>query len=460
MKDLDNFLDYYENMLSEDGEMQNPGDSQSPQDENNVDPNAEPPVDVSADGSIQTPQFDNIETVERIHAIQSLNRLWDISDKLKYIPELKKEKDVLEISNIIGTISDKLDVFSTEDLISFNKEICEVMNNALKSIKNNEKKSKENIKSDDKNKTQISEMQDILAYQLFDINSDNKTSKDPVIKSDKLVNYILDISHESYINTLRSEDQTFSVFGIELNKLEAQKILEFGRNILKNKINKNDIEISKRFDYYSSPMRYNSIEDVKIIKSNPILYMKDSKVLMIRNIPTEHSILEFMALLYISYYKYEENYKSIDGDFCKNFIKFFLLDIFKLDETYINNALSYIEDDLKIKNWELLSNIESGSKKISGILSNKQNSIDSETFDVLSKIDKINEWLSLHFKENLNILEAQESFFKVYKKSILKTFKDNKLELDEYLYIADHNNLVFFDDRKILINLMRLKSII
>lgn len=432
MNNLDNFLDYCETKLLEDSQnIEQPQNS-----DNELDPNTGQPVDVSQDGSIQTPQFDNIETLERINAIQSINRLWNLTNKIKYIQNLGSDKEVLELENIIATISDKLDIFSTEDLISFKNETIKIVQKALSKI---------NVKNNQLNENEIS----ILSL----LENDFEISVDKNIKEDKnkedILNNILHITHRFYIETLRSEDSNFDVFDIELNKMEAYKILTLGRNILRYKKEKNNISVDKNRDNYRIPSTLDEVFNVKILNSLPIDISENQNILYIKEIPNNESILQFMAIIY-SYYHKDNKLEKLDKNFCENFVKIFLSKVYNISDEIIEKSINYLYNNLHYKQTDLIE-VSKNNRY--------DNNIDSDIYECLLKIEKIKSLILRGLNKNFTILETQTTFFDIYKLSLNKTFKENNTNLDQYLFSTEYS-ISNSKHRKLLLNLMRIKDII
>lgn len=147
MDSLNDIFNNYGCRLKEDGEEeQDPNAEQQDDgsgDQQNVGSDGQPDVDpdndpsINPDPTITDQKYQNLDTVHRIQAIEDLTKLAAVITKIRSLKNfsMANNSDINKLSMMLKDLITKIDIFSTEDIITFKETLVKNTNFNLKKIK-------------------------------------------------------------------------------------------------------------------------------------------------------------------------------------------------------------------------------------------------------------------------------------------------------------------------------------
>lgn len=401
----------------DDGEEEDDGQQQEdPQQAQQVDPNdpnaMQDPNDPNAvQEPIETPEIKNEEIIARYKTIQEFEILLTILERIKSVKIYTKKTIFDDIEESIRNTLKMVQSVSTDDLIEFKDTIIKRVKEDLKTVhmeikKENKKsllnkKAKVSISKPIKKEPQVRDKFDKYLIKTSDKLQEEIIEFGPSQLS--MLSEIVDLfsykpikvkenEEESILNNIYSlirqkikmldDDEIIDVFGIRYKQNDIRFILNDALSILSQLMNSKKIKLSQNLSLYQGYL-FNIKSNVSILTEVPVMYDDKSKKIIIKKIPNDLSILEFVFVLRYAYMYYtftlikDENILNktfeLNSDIHKAIIKMISHVIFKTysEETFedqLNNVIDKYKLNVNLfKDYEYLQTNADVLKKIKDI---------------------------------------------------------------------------------------------
>lgn len=300
MDELKFYLFNYKTIKEEDSGM----DETNPNDPN-VDQNSEAPYTEK----IQTPEFNNEEIAARINVIQDIEKILSLINKIRSIQTYGTKFNINEFEDMIHEVLNRIDTYTTLDLIEFKDILIKKIKSDLIVIKTG---LSEYLDSDLFDKDELFIMENDLS-----ILDDNKIRLN-IKKMDEAFIYINNLIRKKIISL--DEDDNIKAFGFRIEASKLKLILEDTLNCFNKLYNKKIIDLAHREDIikekkdnneavldwipfvylYDTPI-YSKRNNISLITNKLIKvekHIESSKnVILLSSLPTEKTIIEYVLIL-------------------------------------------------------------------------------------------------------------------------------------------------------------------
>lgn len=448
MDSLNDIFNNYGCRLKEDGEEEQDPNAEQQDDgsdgQQNVGSDGQPDVDpdndpsINPDPTITDQKYQDLDTVHRIQAIEDLTKLLSVINKIKSLKTygVANNNDITRLAIMLKDLIDKVDIFSTEDIITFKETLIKNTNFNLKKIKSvlNESTSTELITSHER--YFVENFEDIF------LKRDN-IARTTVISSLKHnISEINSLLHHLKYRLENDKTLTFTVFGKFFTNKSALfftkdciGLLELAkRELISGGV---DLEMNVTLSTFNSRLFSTEIDKDYLICAD----YASTKSLLECSI-NEENLFEFLLMFRLSFmldfsldnkYRLRKN-KLRYYDIIKNYFYYYLIaDLF---------TVSFKED-------RIASEIESAIKKyrvdINSIYLLGELEIDEEDKYEISRIMAASHYLNHAKSLSYNNLSINKFDYDLLRASINNFIEERIPELEDTKLIYFSNTANFSD---------------